>query len=311
MTGLRRHCARRCVGLALLTTTVSVADAAWAHIDLATPTPREHGPSREPNSNVKQGPCGQEQNGRTSQVSVFAPSETIEVTWSETTNHRSYYRVAFDRDGDDAFPTFEGPGTGAEGIDPSGPCPVDGQVILAYDMDDRNGGSHSLSVRLPDIECDNCTLQVVQFMYDTGRPYYFQCADLALRRPGANLRDAGVERAPDAGLAAAVRDAGAASDVGAAAGCWSRIAPLAATPDTSDEDASGSMPPSPDRPPMPAAPAAEPPAVSPVSSRSSGGGCSLARGRRSDAIRTRWSLFVAACLLASSARRASRRPRRI
>ena len=50
-----------------------------------------------------------------SRVSVFAPGETIEVIWAETTNHRSYYRIAFDRDGDDAFPTFAGPGIGAEG----------------------------------------------------------------------------------------------------------------------------------------------------------------------------------------------------
>ena len=85
---------------------------AAAHIDMIQPPPREVGSSREPNSDLKQGPCGQIASGRTSRVSVFEPGETIEVTWRETINHRGYYRIAFDRDGDDAFPTFAGPGRG-------------------------------------------------------------------------------------------------------------------------------------------------------------------------------------------------------
>src|SRR5688572_12700984 len=121
-----RGAVRAVIGLALLMPCSSAA-----HIDLSRPVPREQGRSREPNANLKQGPCGQEANGRTEKVNVFEPGSSIEVVWAETTNHRSYYRVAFDRDGDDAFPMFEGPGLGAEGVDPSGPCPVDGQVILA------------------------------------------------------------------------------------------------------------------------------------------------------------------------------------
>src|SRR6187399_2266202 len=91
------------VGLAVSAASLSIARDGAAHIDLEQPPPRELGSSREPNSNLKQGPCGQVDDGRTSTVSVFAPGETIEVTWRETVNHRSYYRIAFDRDGDDAF----------------------------------------------------------------------------------------------------------------------------------------------------------------------------------------------------------------
>src|SRR5262245_13398304 len=104
-------------GLALL----AAPGLAKAHIDMTTPEPREHGRIREPNSNLKEGPCGQVVDGRTDKVSVFEPGQTIEVTWAETTNHDSYYRVAFDRDGDDAFPMFQGNGVGAKGIDPQGP----------------------------------------------------------------------------------------------------------------------------------------------------------------------------------------------
>src|SRR5262245_46320771 len=241
-----------------------VADAR-AHINLSSPAPREHGPSRDPNSNVKQGPCGQEVNGRTDKVTVFEPGATVAVTWVETTNHRSYYRIAFDIDGDESFPTFAGTGRGAEGIDPSGPCPVDGQVILAYDMEDRNGGSHTLSVRLPDVECENCTLQVVQFMFDTPRPYYFQCADVALRRAS----DAGVS---DAGVAsAAAKDAGA-GEPSAAPGCWSQIAPDAGRRPPSDDDEDEPDPPRPTPPPAAAPARPSPPAASGTTARSDDGG---------------------------------------
>jgi len=259
---------RACLTAGVALSVVLVTRIGSAHIDLTVPQPREQGFSRAPNANLKSGPCGQVEDGRTDRVNVFEPGSTIEVTWTEFTNHRSYYRVAFDRDGDDAFPMFAGSGLGAEGIDPSGPCPVDGQVILAYEMEDRNGGSHTLSVRLPDVECEGCTLQVVQYMFDTPRPYYFQCADVALRRAS----DAGVS---DAGAASAATDAGA-TEPSAAPGCWSQIAPDAGRRPASDDDVDEPDPPRPTPPPA-AAPArpSPPPAATGTSSRSHDGGCSL------------------------------------
>jgi hypothetical protein len=213
------------LGVRLAVCAAMLAPSALAHIDLRVPVPREQGLSLAENANLKLGPCGQVNNGRTERVTVFAPNDTIEVTWAETTNHRSYYRVAFDRDGDDDFPAFAGPGIGTEGIDPRSRCPVDGQVILAYEMEDGAGGLHTLRVRLPDVECERCTLQVIQYMFDRMRPYYFQCADLALRRSlasDAGVLDAGVDRGPVAAPAAAVSPA---DEPRAAAACSSRIAP--------------------------------------------------------------------------------------
>ena len=263
-------CARLAAALASVAA-ILLARTGSAHINLTLPQPREQGLSRAPNANLKSGPCGQIEDGRTGNVNVFEPGASIEVTWTEFTNHRSYYRVAFDRDGDDAFPIFAGSGLGAEGIDPSGPCPVDGEVILAYDMEDRNGGSHTLSVRLPDIECENCTLQVVQYMFDTPRPYYFQCADLALRRAS----DAGVA---DAGATRAAADAGAA-EPSAAPGCWSQIAPPDAGRRPANDDDSDARDPTRPTPPPAAAPARpSPPAATAGTSRSRDEGCSLRHG---------------------------------
>jgi hypothetical protein len=302
----RRH---RWAGFCVTSAISFLVGTADAHIDLRAPIPREQGLRREPNSNQKEGPCGQVENGRTSRVTVFAPGETIEVTWLETTNHRSYYRVAFDRFGDDAFPTFEGPGTGAEGIDPSGPCPADGQVILAYDMEDRSGGSHTLSVRLPDVECENCTLQVVQFMYDTITPYYFQCADLALRR--SSIGDAGVgdETARDAGLDAGAADASGEPEPSAAAGCFGRIAPLDGSPMPVDDDSDREPPvasgPSEAPPPDPSANVPAPPSASPRT-RSEGGFCSFAPLASSRARLLPTALLFAICALLAKMNRAAR-----
>src|SRR5690606_6077325 len=58
---------------------------------------------------------------------------------------------------------------------------------------------------LPDIECESCTLQVVQVMYDKkpygdGNDLYYQCADIALR-PGG-----GASSEPPPGVADGIGD---------------------------------------------------------------------------------------------------------
>lgn len=192
------------------------APSSSAHLDLLYPEPRELGSDRRStNSNLKQGPCGQDRrNERTQTVSVFRPGETITVAWNEYVNHTSYYRIAFDVDGDDSFPVFAGRFVSEKDDDPALLCPVDGHVILAYEFDDRVRGDHSLEITLPNVECENCTLQVIQFMYGSSRPYYFQCADLALRPGGA---DAGIPVPNE-------RDSGLETDeFQAASACWTDL----------------------------------------------------------------------------------------
>jgi hypothetical protein len=54
--------------------------------------------------------------------------------------------------------------------------------------DTPGGGQSSVTVTLPDVECERCTLQVIQVMDDKppymvpGNDIYYQCADLVLRR---------------------------------------------------------------------------------------------------------------------------------
>ena len=146
------------------------AGPASAHIQLTAPRPRVSG--------LKTGPCGERDSTRSTNVCEFQPGATITVSWNETVDHPGHFRIAFDEDGDDGFanPTsFE---------DVSG-----GPGVLLDGIADRDvGGSDSgyqQQITLPAVECDNCTLQVIQVMtdkspYGDGNDIYYQCADLVL-----------------------------------------------------------------------------------------------------------------------------------
>lgn len=170
---------------------------ARAHVTMTSPRPRysaEH---------QKFAPCGMAGGARTTRVTVFEPGETITVEWDETVDHPSHYRIAFDAEGDDDLD--EPIERGTDWITP------EGVMVIADSIADRGGGGHySSTITLPEIECERCTLQLIQIMYGRADPYYFQCADLALRcaTPGCTSSepDAGTI-APDAGVVAPV-DAG-------------------------------------------------------------------------------------------------------
>jgi uncharacterized protein (TIGR03382 family) len=158
-----------------------------AHIQLIEPDPRY--------GEQKDAPCGRGgADARTDRVTVLPPGATITVRWDEGINHPGHFRIAFDDEGTDGF------------IDPVSRDDFDNSpAVLADDIPDTpSGGGSTFTVTLPDIECDACTLQVIQVMYDKsdplapGRPFgdddfYYQCADLTL---SSSAPDAGPEPGP-------------------------------------------------------------------------------------------------------------------
>lgn len=168
-----------------------------AHLDMTSPV------SRYGRDAIKIGPCGVSDGLRSANVNYFEPGETIEVEWNEYVDHRSHYRIAFDEDGDDDF------------VDPSTMLEYySNDAVLLDQIEDEptTDPIYRVSVTLPDVECDNCTLQVIQVMYDKppyqvgGNDIYYQCADLVLRKGG-------VPPDVDAGT-----DAGTESDAGSEPG---------------------------------------------------------------------------------------------
>jgi hypothetical protein len=176
---------------------ITLSAASFAHVDLSSPNPRAHG---ETEGNLKSGPCGQTTNGRTANVNVFAPGETITVTWNEYIDHPAYYRIAFDADGDDGFAMRSDGQTNPLADDPEAmeaALNMDAEIlaIVPEDNDTTPGTStdvRSVDITFPDVACENCTLQLIQYMYNSPAQGYFQCADIALRgEPGGGDADAG------------------------------------------------------------------------------------------------------------------------
>ncbi len=154
---------------------------ALAHIDLVSPPPRAPG---RPDTNLSRGPCGQRNNGRVDgTASVFRPGQTIDVVWEVYVQHVSYFRIAFDLEGDDSLRDRRSLPADPASDDPTTLPAGEGELILDY-VQDRTADVERVErrVTLPNEECARCTLQVTQFTY--GLPIddatYHQCADIVL-----------------------------------------------------------------------------------------------------------------------------------
>ena len=152
---------------------------AGAHIDMTYPVARE--------MNQKAGPCGVAGSVRGTNITTLDPGATITVTWDETIAHTGWFRISFDSDGDDGF------------IDPASIDDVDNSpTVLIDEIPNPDGlGSYSQEVTLPDMVCDNCTLQLMQVMTDKqangwgNDEFYYRCADLVLGMGGSTTSTSG------------------------------------------------------------------------------------------------------------------------
>jgi MYXO-CTERM domain-containing protein len=177
---------RTCFRPALLAVVAAVvvlsASVASAHLALIDP------PSRYGGDVLKDGPCGMAGGTRSTNILTVEPGATLLIRWDEYINHPGHYRIAFDDDGDDDFmdpPCLSNCDTRDMVI---GVAPGDytDPTVLADGIPDMAGGEYTFEVTLPDIECDNCTLQVIQIMTDKppytsgGNDIYYQCVDLVL-----------------------------------------------------------------------------------------------------------------------------------
>ncbi|MBK9516295.1 MAG: lytic polysaccharide monooxygenase [Anaeromyxobacter sp.] len=152
---------------------------------------------------MKFGPCGRLGGARTLTPTTFAPGQVITVTFDEFINHPGFYRIAFDPAGHDdlAPPSYD-----AASLAWTSPAGV--QVLADRIPDAAVGLTHGeVVVTLPEVECDGCTLQLIQVMtdkppFDGGDDLYYQCADLVLARtPGVDPPPAPVAPEPAGGCA--------------------------------------------------------------------------------------------------------------
>jgi MYXO-CTERM domain-containing protein len=181
--------------------------------------------SRYPERDQKLGPCGRATGAHgDGPVYTYEPGQTITVRFKEVIPHPSYFRFAFDTDGDDGFKMP----ASIQPIDPTRACPYNAadqcgasdfyntpEVLPNMDNIGRHlsnqlppDGLWEFQVKLPDVECSKCTLQLIQVMEDVihgaynpapGHPAdtayiednYRQCIDIVLKRGGAGTGGTG------------------------------------------------------------------------------------------------------------------------
>ncbi|HEU4577677.1 MAG TPA: SCE4755 family polysaccharide monooxygenase-like protein [Polyangiaceae bacterium] len=174
------------------------ASTVFAHIDLLSPAPRYPVNRANGGGGSKECPCGgtavdpdrkcnvtadqSHDPNRSSNVTPFEAGSTITIRMEEYINHSGRFRVAFDPDGADL-------------------TDFNSNVLLDV-ADDKGTQVYEFQVKLPDMICDNCTLQVIQDMNgNTTTPVrdpapdatYYTCADIRLVAPGTMGTDEGTD----------------------------------------------------------------------------------------------------------------------
>jgi hypothetical protein len=141
-------------------------------------------PMRNSIANIKEGTCGKSPDARSTNINTFLSGSTITLQWDEFVPHPGSFRIAFDDDGDD-FPE-------PSSYEDLAPTPEPGTTLIATGLfqhtSAQSQGIYSFDVTLPDIECDNCTLQLTQLMTDKppytvgGNDIYYNCLDVTLTK---------------------------------------------------------------------------------------------------------------------------------
>jgi hypothetical protein len=177
------------------------AASAFAHIDLLSPPPR-YTVARPGGVGSKQCPCGgtaadgdrvcdvpaamSHDTNRSTNVTTYEAGQTIMIRMEEYINHSGRFRVAFDADG-------------ADMVD------FNNQVLMDV-ADDQGVQIYNFSVTLPNMTCENCTLQVIQDMNGNTTTRvadpspdstYYSCADIRLVAPGSMGGDDGMDDGDD------------------------------------------------------------------------------------------------------------------
>jgi len=188
-----------------------VVSTAHAHINMIAPLQGRQG-------DQKTSPCEGSPRGT---VYTFEPGATISLGVDEALAHPGYFRIAFDNDGEDAFtdpasikPAYRKCLTNKpDKCGTSDFCNVmsaTGGASVLYDNVDPHFGKvadflaprkqFKWEITLPNVECNNCTLQVLQIMEDDAEhggycpkgqcsgesPYiedvYHRCVDIVLKK---------------------------------------------------------------------------------------------------------------------------------
>nr|HEX4318532.1 SCE4755 family polysaccharide monooxygenase-like protein [Kofleriaceae bacterium] len=206
-------------------TLVATAGVASAHFSLVAPA--VYSVQDDLGLPEKSAPCGQDDPGNpivpTNDVTTVHAGDTITVTVDEKIFHPGHYRVALAQDmtslPDDPAVTAGDTPCGSAAIQDSSTT----GVIIDNQLPHTTAFSspQSFQVTIPATTCNNCTLQVVEFMSDhgfnvPGGCFYHHCATMNVVAAGTAIPDGGISTPPaksGGGCATASGSAGAAGAI--------------------------------------------------------------------------------------------------
>jgi hypothetical protein len=136
-------------------------------------------------------PCGEDATAtQTGMITTYQAGTTVTITLNETIYHPGHYRVAIAPNDPSELPeeppvTAGSTACGSTTImdPPVYPVLADGELLHDAPFD----GPQTIEVTLPDdLECEHCTLQIIQFMSNHGlnNPggcFYHHCATIAVQ----------------------------------------------------------------------------------------------------------------------------------
>lgn len=145
----------------------------------------------------KLGPCGgtsADGGTPTGAVTKVEGGQKLHLKWTETVYHPGHYRISLSVKGRDQLPadppvetrqSDKGPMSVSAKIDPAPQAPVLVDGLFAHNTRPATPMTWETDVTIPNITCEHCTLQIVQFMAEHGLNkdggyFYHHCADLQI-----------------------------------------------------------------------------------------------------------------------------------
>jgi len=206
--------------LALGALLLALPVTARAHFTLVAPPPA----STSTNGGKGDPPCGPTAMPSNAVTAVTGGSK-LTIKLNETVFHPGFYRVALSIKSRDELPLDNvvkdasgkilppaGPGNSATAVYEENPVfPVLADNFFAHTTDMK---TFTGEVTLPNVNCDKCTLQVIEFMASHGPDYFYRhCADLKITAdPSKPVFD------PTAGSGSGGSSSGGGAGIGGAAG---------------------------------------------------------------------------------------------
>lgn len=151
----------------------------------------------------KAGPCGGDTGTPTNAVTPVTGGSMLRIEVQETVFHPGHYRIALAVNSRDELPpdpevvtrdTEKGPWSVSAAImNPVRP-PILADGLWPHTS--KQAGPFTTEVRIPNINCERCTLQIIQFMAEHGRNKqgdfsYHHCADLRVTADPTRPLDTG------------------------------------------------------------------------------------------------------------------------